>query len=108
MEVSPPDHSTSFASVVSPLSSKIADVLTLPEIAAQALLDALRDGGNLPRIVAGADEEVVGEAASLAKVEYHEIDCLLVPGSRNRGGDRLRQSQRSRFSHLSRRGPRRL
>ncbi len=53
-------------------------VRTKPEIAAQSLFDALRDGEDLAVRSTVTDDEVVGDVALAAQVEDDELVGLLV------------------------------
>ena len=48
---------------------------------AERFLDGIRDGLNLPRILAGHDHEVIGEPLRRAEIEHHHVAGLaVVPG----------------------------
>src|SRR5207249_3097942 len=62
---------------------------TLPHVLAERLLDAVGDGGDLPRILSGADDEVVREPFRFSQVEHDDVGRQLVASRADRGAHGL-------------------
>ena len=61
-----------------PLGAVITlDIVRIMAIALEAQLDVVGDGLDLPRVGAGTDQEIIGEAGDFSQVENYQVQGFL-------------------------------